>query len=60
MKRLLSATFFLLVLMVIGTSIAFAGGFQDLSTDVPRQKPYVARNIMAGFIKVWTGLHRWN
>ena len=34
MKRLLSATFFLLVLMVIGTSIAFAGDFHGPQPDL--------------------------
>lgn len=34
MKRLLSATIFLLVLMVIGTSIAFAGSFQGPQSDL--------------------------
>jgi hypothetical protein len=34
MDHLLFATIFLLVLMVIGTSIAFAGGFQGLSLEL--------------------------
>jgi hypothetical protein len=60
MKRLLSATIFLLVLMAIGTSIAFAGVSPGLSTYGPVQESNNARNIPAVFIKVWTALRRQN
>jgi hypothetical protein len=61
MKRLLSATMFPLVLMVIGTSIAFAGGFQGSSLHVTRQQPAIfGKNIIARFKKVWTDQLRRN
>jgi thiosulfate dehydrogenase len=61
MKRLLSATFFLLVLMVIGTSIAFAGGFLGPQPDLVvgaqlYDKWYAALGVPApeGDMPIWS------
>ena len=53
MKRLRSAKIFLLVLMVIGTSIRFVGKFRDSSFPIKKQRTIlIARDIMAGFLKL--------
>jgi hypothetical protein len=57
MKRLLPAMLFSLVLMVIGTSIAFSGGYQHLSTRFPDQKTISGPKVTAGFVRIWKNLH---
>lgn len=61
MKRLLSATFFLLVLMLIGTSIAFAGDFHTSQPDLVAgaqlyDKWYAALGVPApqGNMPIWS------
>ena len=54
MKRLPTATSFSLVLMFIGTSIAFVDSDRASSVEMGHQSTPVARNSTAGFTKSWT------